>query len=252
MRSLIFRRDYSYTLSQLDSRDWEYIHLNTGKVINIKDGSQKLDSDTITLENCLRYPGLIVDTEEAKNSLQKYFGTEFPKDLILPRGNLSTYFRFNNIPTIVCGIAPGYSEIDLQAPKWLLGPSSKLLHKILFRIGICPYFTNIYKKSFVGNNTKCVSKDYYLESAKLLTKELKLLLNDVWSDSYRVFFITLGNYNEYKQFLRNLDLKIKERLIYIPVYHPSYFLRQNITNTDHDQIKSEIDKIKIIMGAYDR
>lgn len=225
----LFRR-YAYKLSDLSDEDWTYI--NTYKCTFQK-------TDDYKLEQGLKFPGFIIDENADYDAFKKFSDKYFmAANVTSPRGNLGSKFRCDNNPVVVCGIAPGYSNLSRNEPKWLLGPSSKILHKMLYCLGIYPYFTNIYKTAFKENDTKNVGKKVLDTSLKLLSVELNLLLSTLWKSANVVYIITLGKYSEYAAIS-----SFSDKLKVISTYHPSYYLRNGATSIDHELVKKGMAKI---------
>lgn len=233
-RHKIFRK-YPYNLKDLTEEDWDYIHRHRGEVLFDK---------VYTLDQGLKFPGFIADTsvetEDYYSWWNHYFGSDL--DLVSPRGNLGSKYRINNCPVIVCGIAPGCSDLSRHEPKWLLGPSSKLLHKILYCAEVLPYFTNIYKQPADRNNTGAISESELAASLRVLGQEIDILCDSVWKKADKVFLITLGKYKEYSEILSRV--KTSKLIQSVSLYHPSYFLRNGATTIENSMIKKEIEKVR--------
>lgn len=231
-------RSYSYELKNLTDDDWTYIHENRGNFLEL---------DEFELVQALRYPGFILDKNSFRceffdqiNNYKEWWARHFQDtSLVSPRGNLaSTKYRFksgqNEWPVVVCGIAPGYSTLSRNEPKWLLGPSSKVLHIVLASLGIYPYFTNIYKEAMVNNNTSSVDRSIIKSSIRMLIKELKLL-DAIWNCPV-IYVITLGNYKEYSLLHEILPSKFK----IVKSWHPSYLVRNGVPISGKELLKKNI------------
>lgn len=238
----VFRTNYSYTLSKVTKTDWSYINEETGNFAPVSSDIE------LRLEQALRYPGLLVDRKERTN-FQDFFDFErMNGPITVPRGNLSSLFRFKvKYPVIVCGIAPGFSTLSSSEPKWLLGPSSKILHKILYKLGFCPYFTNIYKKAFEANNLDGEDKEELKLAIDKLSEEIRLLVSSYYSKEDRIFLIFLGKYAQYKvaeEAIRCTLGQNSDRIVSLKTYHPAYYLRNEIDSTDHPTVAKEIERLR--------
>jgi len=232
-----FRR-YPYELKDLKESDWTYIH---------KYRCSFAYPEEYKLEQGLKFPGFILDRgnyfnkyKEFINFIQKNF--EYSK-LVSPRGNLSSKYWYIDKPAIICGIAPGYSNLSRNEPKWLLGPSSKILHKILYVLETYPYFTNIYKNSFIHNNTDAAKDEELDSSLRLLGEELDIIYN-IYKNN--IVIITLGSYREYSGVLKYC--KNRNYFKVVNTYHPSYYLRNGVTSVNDPLVRKGIEKIYDQLG----
>lgn len=237
-KNKLFRK-YPYALKELSEGDWEYIRKYRGNVLYERN---------YRLEQGLKFPGFITDTRVRSTEPYYSWWKELfldNEDLVSPRGNLGMEFLCNGCPVILCGIAPGFSDLSRGEPKWLLGPSSKLLHKLLYCIGVYPYFTNIYKKSFTGNNSDAASAKELDQALRLLGQEINILGNEIWSGSKMIYIMTLGKYKEYSSIMKYV--KIFQSVKMVQLYHPSYFLRNGAVSIENSIVKQEIDKAKKLL-----
>ena len=109
---------------------------------------------------------------------------------------------------------------------WLLGPSSKILHRLLGENKIYPYFTDLFKKPFkneVGEDTNNPrdknGKPYYTdltEKAEILRKEIELVSPSM--------VVLLGKYEEFAEIELFLE---KQGTKHFSVWHPSWVIRYN-------------------------
>ena len=225
---------YSYDLNKLTEADWQYITKNKTIFLDYT-GNEKL-------EFLLRFPGFLIDNKSSVTTYKEFYNKNFVGGLIdPPRGNLSFDQSYEK-PLILCGIAPGFSNLDRNAPKWLLGPSSKLIHKILYCLNKYPYFTNIFKAPFTNNNSNSAKSEYLENSLKNLNLELNIIYENFWKKTKSITVLTLGKYIEYT--LMPKYIKIPVEIRYINMYHPSYFLRKGIVSIEHPILKDIIRQTK--------
>jgi hypothetical protein len=144
----------------------------------------------------------------------------------------------------VCGIAPGSHLLERGSSKWLLGPSSKLLHKILLSLRIYPYFTNIHKAEFDKNNSNSASIDVINKAIRILIEEINILIRTVWKNLDNIYIITLGKYSEYSLFEDSMN---SSKITFISTYHPSFYLHKNITSIENPVVQKAIASIRIRM-----
>ena len=200
------------TAEEFEENDWLMLEKYRSKVIRI-DHHQK-----INIEKFNKYPGFLIDDINIKHLYlyqagiyRKYLRLNFYS---LPRGNLT----FDN-KIIVLGFAPGWNTIRRQESHWLLGPSSKILQKLLNDLKIYPYYTNLFKKALIYNK----EYSYELKDAQIdLLDELMLLKRYFKFDK----ILVLGKYKEYDVVLN----KIKKLYNIIQIWHPSYIVRNNYKN----------------------
>lgn len=238
----IFRVNYPYTLSKMTAEDWTYVQSSKGTC--------QIITEDLRLEQAIRYPGFLLDShrpEEFSKFYEQYLKFD---DLTIPRGNLSSKFiTSSGNPLIVCGIAPGFSTYSSSEPKWLLGPSSKILHKMLYRLGICPYFTNIHKKSFEANNTDGADPIILNQAFKFLKLELETLYVSFFKKCNKIFILSLGKYKEYDKFrffLAKNNKVLHDKIEFVSTYHPAYYLRNGIHSVDNEIILKEITRLNEI------
>jgi uracil-DNA glycosylase family 4 len=224
----------SYNLRFLSLEDWEKINYYKNKAAFL-DSDQDLD-----IESFLKFPGFVFSKgEENWTKYAKFYSENLKNKITAPRGNLLN--KQTSIPIIVCGLAPGYSEFSKGEPKWLLGPSSKLLHKMLTVLNIYPYFTNIYKNPFIKNKISSVDQ---ISSFNLLENELSVIYNSLWTDYNYIDVITLGRYDEYDKFKEFIDGNpIRNKIRFINTYHPQYYIRNGMNETS-EKVINEIKTIK--------
>ncbi|MFA5025093.1 MAG: uracil-DNA glycosylase family protein [Candidatus Shapirobacteria bacterium] len=224
----------SYNLKALSSDDWEKINYYKSKVLflnNYKD---------LDVESFLKFPGFVSDDEEKFKKYAKFYSDNLKNKTTAPRGNL--LIKQSSIPVIVCGLAPGYSEFSKGEPKWLLGPSSKLLHKMLTVLNIYPYFTNLYKNPFIKNKINSADQ---INSFNLLENEFSVIYNHLWADYNYINVITLGRYDEYNEFKDFIDgSNIRSKLRFINTYHPQYYIRNGMNETSY-KVVDEMESIKL-------
>ena len=224
----------TYSLKVLSSEDWEKINYYKSKVLFLNNGKD------LDVESFLKFPGFVSDDEEKFSKYAKFYFDNLKNKTTTPRGNLIT--KQGSIPIIVCGLAPGYSELSRGEPKWLLGPSSRLLHKMLTILNIYPYFTNVYKFSFIKNKINTANQ---INSFNLLENELSIIYNHLWVDYNYINVITLGRYGEYDGFKRFIDgSPIRSRLRFINTYHPQYYIRNGMNETS-DKVINEMESIRL-------
>jgi uracil-DNA glycosylase family 4 len=153
-----------------------------------------------------RFPGFYGRNEKYEKLYHEVLSTMFTP----PRGNLTSGI-------VVCGIAPGVSDLSFGEPKWLLGPSSKILHKLLIECGIYPYYTNVFKRPFINNRVAHTTSELS-DALWLLEREFDCIHPKV--------LIFLGKYEEYAWIsMAQRDSKI------IVINHPSYVNRTNSYET---------------------
>lgn len=200
----------TYSLPKIEKNEWEKIKQNKC--------SYKIDNSNFTSH--LLYPGFCFSNDEAVNYYYKNIYSIFESAITPPRGNLSKNNKY-----IVIGIKPGtyFSHYSLAESSWLLGPSSRMLHKLLLELGIYPYFTNIYKNYTDIENKKIdtivneIVNIFYMYESCYDINSIKHLN-----------IICLGNYKEYD--ILNTTLAIRSDRPYPKIHkiwHPSYILRKN-------------------------
>jgi hypothetical protein len=158
-----------------------------------------------TNEKYIQYPGFTTDEREIVKEYNRYVYSKlnYYNEFTPPRGNL-----FSDLSHIVCGFKPGhfYQHLSKYETSWLIGPSSKLLHKLLFDIKIYPYFTNVYK-------------NHDMKFGDIIT-ELEFFI-DIFPN---VKIIFLGSYNEYSRIVYYFSSREKN-IKYRNIWHPAYLLR---------------------------
>lgn len=148
----------------------------------------------------LKFPGFC-----GNNGAYKEFYSEHLKGLFTPpRGNITSKY-------CIIGYAPGWSAISFGEPKWLLGPSSETLHKVLLEFDIYPYFTNLFKEPFIENKA-VYSQETLKNSLELLSEELAHL------EIKKAIF--LGKYSEYT----DINFDGVQKFVKL---HPSYVNRKH-------------------------
>lgn len=189
-----------YKLKDVSEKEKKFVLSHKGIAVSISEFSEDVKKTLVLRGPCIFY--------ESSQIAQKYIDevySNFKDSFTPPRG-----FVGDNV-CIICGIAPGYSKLSFSEPKWLYGPSSELLHKMLV-FNWRWYFTNVCKEPFNENE---YDDNKAREWASSLVMELLFFQKNV-KNSKLVF---LGTYPIY--------MKIKE-LILIPsisIYHPSYLLK---------------------------
>lgn len=166
-------------------------------------------------EEYIYYPGFVSDKKEIIKEYDKLVYSKFNNELIVPpRGNLCS-----NLSHIVCGIKPGHfnSHLSKISISWLIGPSSKMLSKLLLDVDVYPYFTNVYK-----NNNNIYGT---------IIDELEFLFNKFSN----VEIIFLGSYKEYDNIVSHFQSKNKN-IKYKKIWHPSYLIRA-YTNEKYEKWK---------------
>lgn len=157
--------------------------------------------------NYLRFPGLTLTThgDYLCYIMSRSFFYPFSKSsLIYPRGNITQNSKYAFI-----GIRPGPGSPKYEAgTSWLFGPSSRILHKLLYDLDIYPYFTNIYKYPDIQD------RKFFIDS---FIQEI-LTVNHICD---KITLVFMGNYDEYEEVIDRLDGKID----HIKIWHPSYLLR---------------------------
>lgn len=192
-----------FNLNEIDC--WEEID-KYKKTYIIKDNPDKI---------WIRYPGFVFRTEKDKDIYEKFYQENLSTVFTPPRGNISSNIVF-------IGIKPGSYQlkklddfVNVSECSWLLGPSSQVLNRALYKCSIYPYFTNIYH--FHEHELDC--------SISLCLKELEVLFSI--HKKLKLFF--MGNYLEFSkvsQALRRNEYDFEEYRI----WHPAYILRKGCTN----------------------
>jgi uracil-DNA glycosylase family 4 len=158
--------------------------------------------DDVEVSVGLKFPGF----HGINNDYQTFYKDQLLNVHTAPRGNLVG-------DKMICGIAPGESQYSFGEPKWLLGPSSKILHQLLNECNIYPYFTNIFKKPFPKNIVK-----YEWPTMRVMiqwfTKEVEIVKPKL--------VIFLGKYPEYGIVHGQLFLR---KIKFIQIAHPSAISR---------------------------
>jgi len=165
----------------------------------------------------IRYPGFVFKNLEDKKTYEEFYVNNLSNVFTPPRGNLSSNIVF-------MGIKPGSYQLKklsneniVSECSWLLGPSSQVLNRALYKCSIYPYFTNAYH--FHEHELDC--------SVSLCIKELKVLFSI--HKKLKIFF--MGNYQEFvkiSQILRREEYDFDE----YKIWRPSYILRLGCTNFD--------------------
>jgi uracil-DNA glycosylase family 4 len=192
-----------WTIPDYDLRYYLSRHEDVESIITLKT---KVLDDDLDVTTGVKFPGF----QGPNTNYMNFYRQEFSSVFTPPRGNL-------NADIVVCGIAPGYSPYSFKEPKWLLGSSSKILHKLLIEHNVYPYFTNVFKKPFLNNEIRYVSEEL-LRAVDILYQEILLIAPK------QVIF--LGKYNEYSLISHRLtDTKVSS------LNHPSYINRTNSYST---------------------
>lgn len=196
-----------FNLSKLSDKEWNKI------------SDQKFTYILNNKKSNILYPGFCFSNDEAAN----YFSTNILNFIInelkaftSPRGNLS---KNNN--TIVIGQRPGHAFAHLSKSEsaWLLGPSSKMLCRLLSSCNIYPYFTNFYHSHYVKID---------LNYSNIIIEILKIF--KLYSKFYNINefkIIFLGRYDEYDILKKELSKLNTVKINFINIWHPAYILRNN-------------------------
>jgi len=158
--------------------------------------------ERIPVEDGLKFPGFFGENKD----FFTFYVDRLYNVFTSPRGNLIDGYA-------IIGFAPGDSIQSFGEPKWLLGPSSQTLHRLLTEFEIYPYFTNVFKKPFRDNRPD-YSHEELTEAIEVLLEELQLLSTDK--------IILLGKYSEYQSVI---DLYKEKPVKIIQIHHPSYVNR---------------------------
>ena len=198
-----------YNLSRIKEEDW--IGINGCKHTFVIDVGEQ--------QKYIQYPGFATDEKEIirEYNTRVYSKLNYINEFTPPRGNL-----FSGLSHIVCGYKPGhfYQHLSRYETSWLIGPSSKMLHRLLFDVGVYPYFTNVYK-------------NHDLKFGDILT-ELEFFI-DVFPEAEIVF---LGSYEEYSRIVYHFSSKDK-KIKYKQVWHPAYLLRV-FTNEKYERWRNNL------------
>jgi len=182
----------SYKLSYYTKRpDW------MSRILESK--SQYVSNIVDNVEGIL-FPGFYGDNPE----YEVFYRENLMEKFTPPRGNLGGEYA-------VIGIAPGYSDKSFGESVMLFGPSSEIFHRLLAKLDIYPYFTNLFKEPYEKNRVPSETSEETAEALALLKKELSIILPKT--------VIFLGKYPHYepiKEFLSSKNQK------HVTIYHPSY------------------------------
>jgi len=184
------------------------------------DNWNSIERDKINVlfndEKTNRFSGLSFSSKEDSDLYYDDFYKFVENTFTPPRGNVRRDSKYAFI-----GIKPGsyYAHLSKTESAWLLGPSSKILDKLLSDLNIYPYFTNVYRSH----------KDEEDKNIDLIVKEIEVL-KKICSD---MIFVFMGNYEEYDKIINYFlgDLNYKN------IWHPSYILRGYSENKYKDWVK---------------
>ena len=195
----------TYTISKLSLDDNE----------RIKETKSQFVIDDARCFEYIRFPGFKISSNTNILEYKEFYDSTLSKVFTPPRGNLS---KDNNF--LILGIRPGkmFDHLPHEESAWLFGPCSKMLHRLLLSLHICPYFTNVYKNWNDQNRKK---------SIEVVIKEIALVMRLMRKsyDTDKIKVICLGNYSEYDDIARVFS-KVKDYIDIIRIWHPSYLCRE--------------------------
>lgn len=195
----------SFELNKISTDEWKLIAENKFSYL--------IDNNPSIVH--LLYPGFVFSSDAAAKFYDEnvlFFIKNNLKAFTTPRGNLS---KANNI--IFIGQRPGSFTAHLSKAEsaWLLGPSSKMLIRACKDLNIYPYFTNFYHSHYI--NTDKNYENILFELSKILE-----LYEQIYNIT-KLNIVFLGSYSEYDELINNL--KYKNDLNIIKIWHPAYLLR---------------------------
>lgn len=200
---IYFQKEYN--LGKICQEDWNRIAGCKNTFI--------IDESQQEIQRYNQYPGFVTDEREIIKEYDRrvYKKLGYYSEFTPPRGNL-----FSNISYVVCGYKPGhfYQHLAKAETSWLIGPSTKMLHRLLFDVGMYPYFTNVYK-------------NHDLKFGDILT-ELEFFV-----DVFNCEIIFLGSYEEYSRIVYHFSSRDK-KIKYKNIWHPAYLLRA-FTNEKYEK-----------------
>lgn len=234
-------------MKKIDKTDIHHVsNFNLKKIHKEELNTLEFQKQTYFISNktkpdLFKWPGFTFTSENAVKAYEKIHDRFLKENIYVPpRGNLSIDNDY-----IFIGIKPGMSHPDIiKGNMAFLGPSGRILYKLLKEENIYPYITNVFKSPY-SNGEK---------SFEFIIKELLVLfyifekiykkkkINLVFLGSYEDYSTLVGKLDESKSFNDNFKIQID----CFSIWHPGYLVRgydENKINNWREQLYNKNKKV---------
>ncbi|MFW6281323.1 MAG: uracil-DNA glycosylase family protein [bacterium] len=189
-----------------------------------------------------RWPGFTFTSEKAMKSYKKIHDRFIQENIYVPpRGNLSIKSNY-----IFIGIKPGMSHPDITKGNMaFLGPSGRILYKLLTKENIYPYITNVFKSPYSDGerNFEFIIKELLVIFYIFEKIYKKNNLNLVFLGSYEDYSTLVGKLAESKSFNENFNIQLK----CFSIWHPAYLVR-NFNEYKFQEWKTQLKNENRMVG----